>query len=106
MDTSKFKDIDTTKTKNHRIINKEISICKFLTQYIKPWVDFRTYLELKPTGSQPGKIYGLCKVHKEGEPLRPVVSMIGTAEYNIAKYLDKIIKPCIPSSHMLNQKLH
>ena len=47
---------------------------------------------------------GLSKLsHKPGLPLRPVVSMINTAEYNLAKYLDKIIiKPYIPSQFMLN----
>ena len=44
------------------------------------------------------------KVHKEGQPLRPVVSMLSTAEYNIPKYLDSIIKPCIPNNYMLNTK--
>ena len=55
-----------------------------------------------PSGSQPGKLYGLCKSHKAGLPLRPVVSMINTAEYHLAKYLDSIIKPHIPSKFMLN----
>ena len=41
------------------------------------------------------------KVHKTGIPLRPVVSMIGTAQYGLGKYLDGIIKPCIPNDHML-----
>ena len=43
----------------------------------------------------------MCKVHKEGYPMRPVVSMIGTAEYQLAKYLDDWIKPHIPSTYML-----
>ena len=53
------------------------------------------------TGSQPGKMYGLCKIHKNGNPLRQVVSMGGTASYELAKYLDKIIKPYIPDEYML-----
>jgi len=102
MDTTKFKEIDTGKTKNHPIINKENTISNFLNSCIKKFVPLKTYLQLKPTCSPPGKIYGLCKVHKQGEPLRPVVSMVGTAEYNLAKYLDGIIKPCIPGTYMLN----
>ena len=57
---------------------------------------------LRPSGSAPGKLYGMCKVHKDGNPLRPVVSMLNTAEYKLAKYLDNIIKPHIPSRYMLN----
>ena len=44
----------------------------------------------------------LCKVHKQGHPLRPVVSMVGTSAYGLAKYLDKVIKPFIPSTYMVS----
>ena len=44
----------------------------------------------------------MCKVHKDGYPLRPVVSMIGTAEYELAKYLDDLIRPNIPTKFMVN----
>ena len=47
-------------------------------------------------------IIGLAKVHKEGAPLRPVVSMIKTAEYNLAKYLVKIINDVMPTTYMLS----
>ena len=60
-----------------------------------------TFSNLVPSGSQPGKIYGLAKVHKESTPLRPVVSMIRTAEYNLAKYV-KIINDVMPPTYMLN----
>ena len=40
---------------------------------------------LKPTGSQPPRLYGLAKVHKENTPMRPVLSMPGSAYYNVAK---------------------
>ena len=54
-----------------------------------------------PSGSAPGKIYGLVKVHKKDSSLRPVVSMVGTPEYELAKFLDKIIKPYISNNFML-----
>ena len=40
---------------------------------------------LKPIGSQPPRLYGLAKVHKANIPLRPVLSMPGSAYYGIAK---------------------
>jgi len=40
---------------------------------------------LKPIGSQPHHLYGLAKVHKNDLPLRPVLSMPGSAYYKIAK---------------------
>ena len=49
-----------------------------------------------PSGSKPGKVHSLAKVHKEGTPLRPVVTMLGTAEYHPAKYLVSIINENMP----------
>ena len=43
------------------------------------------YNALKPIGSQPPRLYGLAKVHKDGCPLRPVVSMPGSPYHPIAK---------------------
>ena len=53
------------------------------------------------SGSQPGKLYGIAKVHKTNVPLRPVVSMVGTPEYKLAKYLESLIKPHIPDTYLL-----
>ena len=61
-----------------------------------------TFSNLAPSGSQPGKIYGLAKVHTESTPLRPGVSMTRTAEYNLAKHLEIIINDAIPTTYMLN----
>ena len=61
-----------------------------------------TFSNLVPSGSQPSKIYGLAKAHKESTPLRPVMSMSRTAEYNLAKYLVKIINDVMPTTYMLN----
>ena len=36
--------------------------------------------------------YGLPKLHKEGSPLRPVVSYLSSPSYRLAKYLDKWFK--------------
>ena len=48
-------------------------------------------------------IYGLPKIHKEGYPLRPIISSSGTYNYNLAKFLDSLIKPLLVSSkYILN----
>ena len=41
------------------------------------------------------KFYGLPKVHKPGIPLRTIVSSTGTATYNTAKELSRILKPLV-----------
>ena len=52
------------------------------------------------------KFYGLPKVHKPGNPLRPIVSSTGTATYNTAKELARILKPLVGSSihHVQNTR--
>ena len=54
------------------------------------FVHFKIY----PTGSLPGKFYGAAELHKvpnnsiaEHLPLKPIISNIGTATYDLAKYL-------------------
>ena len=65
-----------------------------------------TYKRLYPTGEVSSKFYGLPKVHKPGIPLRPIVSSTGTATYNTAKELARILKPLVGSSihHVLNTR--
>ena len=52
------------------------------------------YTGLRSAGAQPAKLYGLAKVHKEGTPLRPVLSLPGssydTLKETLAKYFDEI----------------
>ena len=62
-------------------------------------MQIETFSNVVASGSQPVKIYGLAKVHKENTPLK-LVSMIGTAEYNLAKYLVKIINDAMPTNRM------
>ena len=46
-------------------------------------------------GSTP---HGLPKVHKEGMPLRPIVSSIGAVTYETSKELSRILKPLVGKS--------
>ena len=48
---------------------------------------------LQAKGTRPGVVYGLPKVHKPGLPLRPIVSFVQTASYNLANWLASFIKP-------------
>ena len=42
------------------------------------------YDRMKPMGSQPARLYGLAKVHKNDTPIRPVLSMPGSAYFGVA----------------------
>ena len=56
---------------------------------------------LIPSGSSPGMLYGMAKAHKSTVPLRPVMSMVGTAECKLAEFLDNLIKPLQPDTYLL-----
>ena len=38
-------------------------------------------------------MYGLPKTHKDNVPLRPILSMCGSAQHNLAKWLNTVIEP-------------
>lgn len=69
---------------------------KRINAIVDGWVDHK-YIEkyvhrkIKLSSSNPPRIYGLPKTHKEGRPLRPVVSTIGSATYNMAQFLSNIL---------------
>ena len=61
-------------------------------------ISLEIYEKIRPIGSRPGIIYGLPKIHKENYPLRPIISAAGTYNYDLAKYLDELIKPLLANS--------
>ena len=103
-DKKKFLEIEYDSNKmQHPTITKENSITYYIKQYLKK---VQGWEDLIPNGSKPGKLYGMAKVHKPDIPLRPVVSMINTPEYKLAKFLDGLIKPHIPDKFLLHSTEH
>ena len=64
------------------------------------------YKKLYPTGEGSPKFYGLPKIHKEGMPLRPIVSSIGAVTYSTSKVISRILKPLVGKSpyHIQNSQ--
>ena len=56
-------------------------------------IDEPTYRKLHSTDGTPPAIRGSIKHHKEGNPLRPIVTCIGSALYNTSKFLTDILSP-------------
>ena len=56
-------------------------------------IEQQEYFKLKPTGKQPPRFYGLPKIHKDGIPVRPIISHTGTPLHEISKYIANILKP-------------
>ena len=104
-DKSKFKEVLCNSNK-HPLIAKEDSNAYYVRKYLKKHYDSRMIANLLPSGNSPGKLYGTVKVHKPNFPLRPVVSMVNTPEYALAKFLDNMIKPYLPQTRMLKSTDH
>ena len=75
------------------LMDKQEEIVKFLKELKDSEViSDEIFKKMKPTGCQPGVVYGLCKVHKgvgangEPSPFRHILSTIKTPSYNLAKF--------------------
>jgi hypothetical protein len=55
----------------------------------------------RPTGFNPGRLYGLPKVHKENVPLRPVLSSIGTFNYGLGKALTHMLSDIVAKKNII-----
>ena len=96
MNQSTYIALTTDPTNKYK--NKLINLLK--TIKTEGDIDNNTYKRLYLTGAVPPKYYGLPKIHKKGTPLRSIISIRGSATYETAKELTKILKPLIgKSSH-------
>ena len=92
-DASKFSklDIETMEICQRR----ENRLVRFLRDTLlkQKIITEEVYRQLFPSGSVAGVLYGLPKVHKDNFPARPILSAIGTYNYNLAKFLVPILQP-------------
>ena len=97
-----YKELPSDPTTKHK--NRLISILKNIKT--EGGIDNTTYKRLYPTEAGSPKYYGLPKIHKQGVPLRPIISSRGSATYESAKELAEILKPLVGKSphHVENNK--
>ena len=53
------------------------------------------FQSVRSTGAIRPRMYGLPKIHKEGNPLRPILSMTGSPQYNLSKWLCHFLEPVV-----------
>jgi len=89
----------------YTIINKDPikklsnSIRNILSNWLKKeYIDIRTYKKLLITDGLLPRAYGLPKLHKEGYPLRIIISSLKSPLYELACYFHNIIKCSIPEA--------
>jgi hypothetical protein len=62
-------------------------------------IDQKLRYHLQSTCSSPSVFYGLPKVHKDGYPIRPIISTIGSYQYQLSKYLARAIREARPQAN-------
>jgi len=69
-------------------------------------VDKPTYHKIYPTTETPPKFYGLPKIHKKDNPLRPIVSSVDSITYTCARFVADILSPLVGKSehHVKNSQ--
>ena len=104
-DVSKFEKIPIEPGKDYNHIwNQELHVRDTLREIASSKaITEQQYERLCPSGSRPGVMYGLSKVHKQlvdGFPkLRPILSAINTPTYKLAKFLVTIMEPLTKNEH-------
>ncbi|MCP3661020.1 MAG: hypothetical protein GY696_00765 [Gammaproteobacteria bacterium] len=53
----------------------------------------KLYMFLRTSNSRTPQAYGLPKIHKDGTPLRPIISAVRSFNYNVGKFLVWILSP-------------
>ena len=99
-DKNKFKKLSEDPTKL-----REGPLQRYLRELKKKqFLDDATYEHIYPSGSQPSRLYGMPKVHKiksnyEVPSFRPIVSSIGSFNYNLSRFLCDMLTLFIPTDY-------
>ena len=86
-------------------MKREASLQRFLRKLKqKNFFNEIEYDKLYPSGSAPARIYGTPKIHKFSSSdsfpkLRPIVSSIGTFNYNLVRFLCDLLSPLVPNDY-------
>ena len=97
-DTSKFE-----KLNEDPALQCEASLQRFLCKLKQKNVfNEIEYDNLYPSGSAPARIYSISKMHNFSSSdsfpkLRPIVSSIGTFNYNLRRFLCDLLSPLVPN---------
>ena len=83
---------EVVSTSPFRRIERELNAL-LLSLKRKQKIDEPTYRKLHSTDGTPPAIRSSVKQHKDGNPLRPIATCIGSTLYNTSKFLTDILSP-------------
>ena len=101
---SKFECISGADDHDRTNLNEKVLQAFLLRQYKSNKISKSFYQRIPHTGSTRRRIYGLPKVHKpQPIPLRPIFSMIGSPQHQMANWLAEILQPVLDkyASHVI-----
>ena len=94
-DTTKFIQLGPVET-HDRTSTIEDDIRKVLDALLdKKQLTVAEHGAVRPMGSRRPRLYGLPKTHKKDVPLRPILSMTGSAQHKLAQWLNGILQPVL-----------
>lgn len=87
-DTTQFQPLKSDPTGVNERKNNRLVMALFKQGHINE----HTRKMLTTRTSNPARLFGQIKAHKEGHPVRPIVSTINSPSYKLARYLATILK--------------
>jgi hypothetical protein len=107
-DTSSDKFEDKVADKSYfiwvlNLLNEQslIPLRLFLTIQVKLWLISKNLFWRKAWLDCPKCLYGLPKIHKNGIPLRPILSAIKSRSYSLAKFLVSLLCPLATNQYTI-----
>ena len=111
-DESEFEKVDVKENKDYNfMVSEKRNVDSLLSELLsKNSIDETVRSKLSPDGPKPARLYGSPKIHKapvDGLPkFRPIISQIGSATYNIAKYLLPFLEPFTTNEYTVRDTFH
>ena len=94
-DETKFKRVGPASTCDNTAAIKSRLQKRLLELFKAKLIPEEVYRFIRPTGSQRPRMYGLPKTHKPEVPLRPILSMTGSAHHELSKWLASLLQPVL-----------
>ena len=94
-DKTKFVEIGDAKD-HDKTLQHECSLQAFLLRAKNSGdLSKAVYEQIRPVGATHPRMYGVPKIHKEDNPLRPILSMVNAPHHAMAKWLTELLKPVV-----------
>ena len=94
-DSSKFVKVDKEDT-----LNNLTRFQSFIYRNFRSIFSESEYKDIYPTASNIPVMYGLPKIHKDGAPLRPILSMFGCYNHAFAQWIGRQLSDLRKSRHV------